>query len=352
MIRYFYNIKCRNSKFTIIIFVVSVVISLLVSSHARCEIVDRVAAKVRGDIITLSEVRERTLLVKEKIRPEMNKDIKIKDIERMVIDMIIAERLQLDYAKKIGIEVTDEDIYTAIKDIKEKNSLTDKMLETLLEKDGQTIDNYRARIREQLILSKVVDYEVKSRIRIDDNEIKGYYEEHLNSFLMPEEVNIRHILFLCNEDTSREEEERIREKALSVLKRVREDEDFIELVKIYSEDPSASSGGDLGFFKKGTMLAPLEKAAFSLKVGEVSDQVRTKYGFHIIRVEGKKESAPRSIDEVREGIRNRIFAEKIKKRYDNWIADLKDVSYIEILMPMESEKGEFNDRNKRKEKVK
>ncbi|MBI5183159.1 MAG: peptidylprolyl isomerase [Nitrospinae bacterium] len=319
-----------------------IVITLLFPSQCRGEIVDRVVAKVNEDIITLSEVQERGLLIRERMRSEGrdDKDVELEDIERIALDTIITERLQLHHAKEIGIEVTDEDIYKAIEDIKKRNSLTDKMFEMLLEKEGETIDNYRERIKEQLILSKIVDYEVRGRTRVDDNEIKGYYENHLDYFLIPEEVNIRHIFFLCDENAGSEEEEKVKEKALSVLKRIHNGEDFIELAKIYSEDSSTSSGGDLGFFKKGTMAAPLEKVAFSLKVGEISDLVRTKYGFHIIKVEGKKESAHKPIDEAMEGIRNKIFADKIKERYDTWIAELKDTSYIEIVMPMKDEKEE------------
>ena len=153
----------------------------------------------------------------------------------------------------------------------------------------------------------------KGKVEIAEKEIEGYYEYNKEKFSEPKKVRARHILFKLKENASEEEAAAVKKKAESVLAMAKKGEDFAELAKKYSEGPTKANGGDLGFFEKGKMVPAFEKAAYSLKEGEISDIVRTPFGYHIIKVEEIKEARTKPIEEVRpeivEAITNNISAE-------------------------------------------
>jgi len=143
-----------------------------------------------------------------------------------------------------------------------------------------------------------------------DKELEEYYEQHKEDYRLKETVSAQHILFKTEGKTPAEIEA-IRTKALSVLERARKgSEDFGALAKVFSEDSSASRGGDLGEFPRGQMVPEFEKAAFSLGVGAVSDLVQTQFGFHIIKVNKKQEPRARSFTEMKEAIRSIVLGTK------------------------------------------
>jgi len=149
------------------------------------------------------------------------------------------------------------------------------------------------------------------QINISPQEIQDYFHWHPEEFQQEKEVHARHILFKVPEDATPEQEESVRRSALSVLDLVREpNADFEQLAIQYSEGPTAPKGGDLGFFKRGAMIKPFEEVAFNMAPGEISDLVRTSFGFHIIKVEEVKEPVVQTLDEVKGEIEARLKKEQ------------------------------------------
>jgi len=143
----------------------------------------------------------------------------------------------------------------------------------------------------------------KDQIKVGEDQIKDYYEDNLNTFKEKKQVKARHILFTLAENASKEEEERVKQKALSVLQQARAGVDFAELAKKHTEDPSGKeNGGDLGYFSAGQMVKLFEDAAFKLKKEEISDLVRTAFGYHILKVEDTKEAKTKTLEETRDQI--------------------------------------------------
>lgn len=152
-----------------------------------------------------------------------------------------------------------------------------------------------------------------ARADASDEEVQRYYDEHASEFSTPERVRARHILFRVEPGAPREKKEEVRKKALEVLQRIRNGEDFAALAKEFSQDPgSAEQGGDLGFFERGKMVPPFEAVAFSLEPGSVSEPVETTFGFHLIRVEEKENARTQPLDEVRPTIVERLKKEKAR----------------------------------------
>ncbi|MFC1867776.1 SurA N-terminal domain-containing protein [Thermodesulfobacteriota bacterium] len=147
----------------------------------------------------------------------------------------------------------------------------------------------------------------RDQVNLDDQEIKYFYEDNLEMFKEKRQVKARHILFKLEPDASLEDDKKVKEKALSVLEKSRKGEDFSKLAKEYSEGPTKDKGGDLGYFSKGQMVKPFEEAVFKMNKGQISDPVRTSFGYHIIKVEDIKEESVKDFEEARKEISERLI---------------------------------------------
>jgi peptidyl-prolyl cis-trans isomerase D len=153
---------------------------------------------------------------------------------------------------------------------------------------------------------------LRSQVKVSDDELRQYYEQHKDEYTLPERVKAQHILFKTQGKTP-EEIEKIKEKARGVLERAKKGEDFGSLAKQFSEDSSASSGGDLGDFGRGQMVPEFENAVFNLGAGAISDLVQTQFGIHIIKVNSKQERRERPFDELKEAIRPIVETRKAEQ---------------------------------------
>jgi len=169
--------------------------------------------------------------------------------------------------------------------------------------------------------------DVEKEIKVTDEEIKQYYESRKDEFHKPERVGARHILLKVPANASKEEKEKIHKKAMELYERIKKGEDFAKLAKEFSEDvASAKRGGDLGLFSKGRMVKPFEKVAFSLKEGEVSEPVLTRFGYHIIKVYKKEPEGIKPLKEARPAIIRKIKSQKaVKVMWDKANAAYDDI---------------------------
>jgi peptidyl-prolyl cis-trans isomerase D len=152
-----------------------------------------------------------------------------------------------------------------------------------------------------------------SDMRVTENQIKDYYEDRGTQYHKEQEVRARHILFRVKDDASETDVAKARAEAERVLTEAKQGKDFVELTKKYSQDPTVGeNGGDLGFFTRGRMVPEFSEAAFNLKPGEISDLVRSPYGFHIIKVEDVRPEKTTPLNEVREEIETKLKGEKAR----------------------------------------
>ena len=292
--------------------------------------VDRIIAKVNEKIITQSELEERAYvkmisLQKANVQPLPSKEkVMHEELERM-----IEERLLVDAGQKIGLKVDEESIAKAIKEIKANNGLGDGDLERMLEAESKTMEDYKNSIHDQIMISRVVNFEVRKKITVSKEEIEQYYSRHLKEYWTPEKLKLRHILFLMGNDLSEGDKRIKREKAQQALKRIRAGADFVVIAKEFSEDISANTGGDLGVLERGKMVPEFEKAAFLLKEGEVSSLVETPYGLHIIKVDKVIPGETLPLEKVEASIKNQFMNEKMKLEYRSYLEQLKKNAFIE-----------------------
>ena len=311
----------RFNFLTLLFFVSLLIFPLKHTAHSNI-LLDRVVATVNNDVITWSELRKSIALENKALLSNLSneeKEKKIKEIEKPFLNDLIDMKLQLQQAVRLGLAVSPAETNEAINDIKKKFNLADESLIEHLKADGLTLEEYRARLSEQILLSKVIRFEVMDTILVTDKQIEEYFEANKEKYQKDVKVRIRQILFT---DTSS------LQKAEEVLQRIRKGEDFGKLAAEYSEDASKSFGGDLGYISRGSMMKEIEDIAFSLKVGEVSEPFQSSRGIHIIKIEERLESAAE--EKVREHIKRLLFEKAHQSKFENWLKELREKAYIEI----------------------
>jgi peptidyl-prolyl cis-trans isomerase SurA len=225
----------------------------------------------------------------------------------------------------MGLNVSVAELDAAVADIKAKYSMTDEIFMNSLEAEGLTLQDYHSRLSDQILLQKVVNFAVRNNIVVSDREIEEYYETHKDNFSGKEKLRIRQILFVKPDGESGREA--IDEKALSISQRLAAGEDFAELAGEFSEGSSRQFGGDLGYISRGTVLEEVEDMAFALQVGEVSSPFWSASGLHIIKVEDRIESG--TLDQVREKVKDIIYQQVFKSKYNEWRTGLRENAYVE-----------------------
>jgi len=296
---------------------------------AISRVFDRVVAKVNTDIILLSSVEERVVVLKQKYKNELaNHDEK--DLLKEAIEMMVAEKLQLQQGKRIGLLVEDSAVEDALKNIEKNNGLGEGQLAAMLESEGRSLEVYKNHIRDQILVSKVTRYELSSRLKISDRRIAKYYHDNQKDFWEEGKFKVRHILILLKKDAPDDNKMDSYKHIKNILAEIKNGKDFADAAKEYSEDVSAGSGGLVGYINKGKMVSEFEEAVFNLKEGEISDVVETEFGFHIIKVDEVVKGRTLPLKEVKGKIQNILSFEKQKLAYDNWMKELKEAAFIEI----------------------
>jgi len=310
-------------------------IALALPGLAHAEVLDRVAAVVDNDVVTLTEVEQRAAPAMEQLAHEPagpQRDADRQEILRHALDDLIGEKLMDAELKGLNVEVTDQEVDLAISDVKKQNHLTDEAaLDEALQQQGFTEDSYRAFMKKQLAKVKLLNIKVKSKIKVSDEDVKAEYARASHADAQDLEIHARHIIILCPQNAPPEKVEATHAKALEMAKLARQPgADFAALARKYSQGSGASSGGDLGWFRRGTLAASFENAAFALKKGQVSDPVRTSFGWHVIELEDTRHAAPRPFEEVKDQLREKLYREQVQKQTEAYIADLRRGASVEV----------------------
>jgi len=249
--------------------------------------------------------RYRGLLSQNRMKPEdfeegMAKELLDGKLRQFLLTfMPVTDQEVLDYYTHTNEKIKINFVQFKPEKFKKSIEPDQASLETFFE---ERREGYRVPEKVKLAYLVIDPDTFKDKVEIKDREIEDYYEYNIDTFLQPKEVKARHILFKLNQGAGEAEEKEVREKATKVLEEARQGNDFATLAKKYSEGPTKSEGGDLGYFTAGRMVKPFEDTAFKMKKGEISDLVRTRFGFHIIKVEDVKEARTKALDEVRDQI--------------------------------------------------
>lgn len=319
-------------KYVRIVFVL-LITSVLMTLSSHATIVDRIVAIVNEDIITLSELNKNVdsyMKRIEKKAPVEQREAIENQVRKMVLNELIDQRLIAQEAKKRGMIATDRDIDETIESIVTQRKMTLLELKDEISKFGGTFDEYREEVREHLTKKKFVMGEIRSKITVSKEEIGAYYREHRKDYEGKAAARIKQILILFPRDADNETKDQLRAHAENILQKLKSGASFSMMAAQASQGPAAKTGGDLGFVEKGLMLPEVDTAAFTLKVGEISDIIESSVGFHIIQVVDKRGEGIKPIESVRDEIVGTIGNEKVEKKFEEWLIEQREKAHIEI----------------------
>jgi peptidyl-prolyl cis-trans isomerase SurA len=295
--------------------------------------VDGIAAIVNDEIITSYDVDQGTAVLDKAAEKKGNLTAAEKrKLRQEALDSLIDKKLINQKIKELNINISDEELRQTIDDVKKQNNLTQENLVAALRSQGLTLDQYKAKLREQLEQVRLMGQEVRAKIQVGDKEVREYYDTHPRSFGGEDVFHARHIFFRLPPDSSPADVNKVLTRAMIVLQEAKNGKDFAELAKKYSDDPQAAKdGGDLGSFKKGDMLPEIEAAVEGMKPGQVSGIVNTTAGFHIIKLESRTPGEVKPFDEVKGKIEDLLYRKKSEERFKEWIGELRKSASIEIM---------------------
>ncbi len=292
-------------------------------------LLDRVVAIVNQDVITWSELyraMETDATPAVKALPEEERKKIFKENEAMFLESLISFRLQVQEALNSKFRISDEEVIETIDGIKKKYAMTDTQFKDSLKSEGYGLDEYKKRLADQLLQSKIVNQQVRGKILVTDADIDAFMKENKDVGSVGEVYHIRQIFFKKPKDEA--EKSGVEEKAQAVYAKAQQGDNFIELARLHSEDATRESGGDLGFIEKRNLAKDFSAALSSMKQGDISKPFWSDRGMHILKLE--QMAAPKSSAEIREqakgALQNKLFNEK----YKTWTRSLREKAFIDI----------------------
>ena len=264
----------------------AVILLTVVLAGTSCSADKDAVAKVNGEAITKDQLY----------------DAMVKQGGQQALDMLIMEKIVEMEAKKQGVQVTDEDVDKEIDKMAEQYG-DRETFERIIGMYGYNMDG----IKKDISMSLKIEELLRPSISITEEEMREYFEENKETFAVEEQVKASHIL------TETEE------AAAEVKEKLDAGEDFAELAKQYSIDEANKNyGGDLGIVKRGEMVPEFEEAAFSMEAGSISEPVKTQFGYHIIKVDDKKEAREANFEQSKEQIEEILFEGKVQLEFHSW----------------------------------
>jgi peptidyl-prolyl cis-trans isomerase SurA len=250
----------------------------------RVVLVDRIVAVVNNEVITRSELQRQVETSLRELRRRGTPMPDPEEFEKQVLDRMITDRVQLQFAKEVSIRVEDLDLDRTIGRIAEANNLTLADFRATLERDGVPLSKFREDLRKEIIIERLRDREVDSKINVAESDIENYLQEQSEVVDPNAEIRLSHILVRVPEQAAPDQLERLRNRAEDVLTQLKGGADFAQLAATFSDAPDGLQGGDMGWRGADRLPELFSSAVARMKPGDITPVLRSPAGFHVIKV--------------------------------------------------------------------
>ena len=292
------------------------------------EPIDSIAAEVNGEIILLSEVKERQFQMRAMGADEGQAGA---GLTRQALDSLIEEKLFIQFGKeKEEYKVGASEIDQAVNETKKRIEAQGADMETLLDRSGLTLERYRQMLKDQLLARKVMTNEVRSQVKIPEEAIREYYDQHRGEFVGRRSARVFHILKYVPKKGTDADWQKAYNDISELRDKIAAGLDFAEAAKEFSDDPSRDAGGDLGEIVQGEMVKEFEDVALAMEPGIVSAPVKSPFGYHLILVKNKLPVTVAPFEKVKGEIENKLFGEMIVAVRADWLRRVKKDAFIDI----------------------
>lgn len=307
-------------------------------------VVEEIVARVNDSIITRSDLLKSKNELQDELKEQnlAETDPRAKEKEKDMLRDLIDQQLLLSKGKDLGI-TGDTELVKKLDDLRKQLKLdTMEDLEKEASKQGVSFEDFKAGIRNQIITQQVISHEVAPKIQITQKETADYYNQHKSELEQPESVDLSEILVSTgsasvnvdpNAPPPPEDQAKVAaadDKAKQVLAEIKGGAKFEDVARKSSDGPTADTGGELGEFKRGTLAKELEDLTFKMKPGDVSDVIRTRQGFVILKVNQHNQAGAVPLKQVEGRIQEAIYYEKLQPALRTYLTKLREDAYIDI----------------------
>ncbi|HKF23701.1 MAG TPA: peptidylprolyl isomerase [Candidatus Angelobacter sp.] len=327
-------------------------LALLLGAASAQDIVDEIIARVNNSIITRADYERAKQTTQQELQQQFPNDWQSKwdSKQKEVLRELIDRQLLLEKGKELGI-TGDTEVVKRLNEMRQKMNLPSMdALEEEAKKQGISFEDFKEETRAGIVEEQVIGHEVGSKIHISEEEVQDFYDKHKQDMEGPEEVSLSEILVStqpakpsteagdANKKTGADEPlpedpakvAQAEAKAKSLLEQLSKGAKFEDLAKSSSDGPTAADGGRLGVFKRGELAKDFEDKTFNLKQGETTDVIRTKQGFLILKVNGRRAAGIPPLKEVDDNIRQAIYSQKLEPAARAFLTKLREQAYIDV----------------------
>ncbi len=300
----------------------------------RTFVVDRVIAVVDDAIIVQSELRARLSAMVpdlQAITDPKERSRRLDKLKTQMLDEMVNEQLIVAAAAEARIEVALDEVNAAVDDIKKQNKLDDAQLASALAEQGYTMSAYKEDLRRQLLRLRAVNQLVRPKVNVTDEDIRAKYSEMSRRADSVSAVRLSHLLFKVPEKATEQDLAKSKERAAAAITRAKAGEDFTKIAaELSDDDATKGTGGELGWFERGSINPEWESVVFSMDKGDVRGPISGPQGLHVFLVTDIKRTDLKSFDALKEQIRADLQRREMDKQTAAWIQELRKKAYIDI----------------------
>ena len=303
-------------------------------------VVEEIIARINNQIVTRAEyLRSKETLKQEAQQQDPSNAEKIiaerdKDVLRDLID----QQLLLEKGKDLGITADTEVIKRLDEMRKEMHMDSMEDLEKAATSQGISYEDFKQNLKNQIITQQVISKEVGSRMNVSKDELQQFYDDHKSQLEQPEQIRLSELLISTDKDKKdknppADETQLVaaaQAKADDLLAQLRKGASFEDLAKKNSDGPTAAQGGDLGYFKRATLAKELEEKTFAMKPGDVSDVIRTKQGFVILKVAEHQQAGVPPLSQIEGKVQDALYMQKLQPALRAYLQKLREEAFIDI----------------------
>lgn len=315
---------------------VTLVPALAPAAGADGTIIEDIVAQINADVITRADLQhERTQMMAElQQQVPAQAQALFAEREKDILRNLIDERLLVQKGADLGLNA-DVELIKRLDEIRKSMNLeTMEDLERAAQQQGVSFEDFKQNLRSSIITQQVIGREVGSKIHFTQDEIQKYYDEHKQEFSQTEQVRLSEILVATpaaeGQAADAQTVEEAERKAKELLAEIRGGAGFEDVARRSSEGPTAAQGGDIGQFKRGVLAAELEQLTFGMKVGEVSDVIRTRQGFIILKVTEHPTPGVPDMKAVEPRIMEALYYSKLQPALRTYLTKLREEAYIDV----------------------
>jgi peptidyl-prolyl cis-trans isomerase SurA len=305
-----------------------------VQGQAQGKIIDRIVAIVNTDVITMSDLDEMSRALRmqiQSIRDPIKREEIYQEQMKIALDELINQKLVLQEAKSKKIQAEEDQIDAQIANIINQQGSSEEQLQQYLNQQGMSMSDFRKKVADGITQQMVMQSLIGQQMQFSEQELKSFYVDYITQNKASYTVEGAHILISVLPNADAAQEAAAKQQCVELIQRIKKGESFEELAKKYSKSAGAEDGGNLGIISRGGGLPPvLENAFLEMKEGEISEPVRSDFGYHILKVLSRKELPPASFESLKPQLEQELRQKKYVETIKDVSKSLRAKAFVEI----------------------